>query len=63
MSAAGERLLHSVRETVKDHALKLSGSKCRILQAELGNRAGTLGAAVYALRRLKGEKVHGEPSE
>ncbi|KWX86500.1 glucokinase [Paenibacillus riograndensis] len=63
MSAAGERLLRSVRETVAEHALKLSTSKCRILQAELGNRAGTLGAAAYALRRLKGEKVHCEPSE
>ncbi|WP_039838158.1 ROK family protein, partial [Paenibacillus sonchi] len=63
MSAAGERLLRSVRETVDEHALKLSASKCRILQAELGNRAGTLGAAAYALGRLKGEKVHCEPSE
>ncbi|CQR55600.1 ROK family protein [Paenibacillus riograndensis] len=56
MSAAGERLLHSVRETVKDHALKLSGSKCSIVQAELGSRAGTLGAAVYAHRRLQTKK-------
>ncbi|MNC62306.1 Glucokinase [compost metagenome] len=63
MSAAGERLLRSVRETVAEHALKLSGSRCKILQAELGSRAGTLGAAAYALRRLKGKKVHHEGAE
>ncbi|OKP94410.1 ROK family protein [Paenibacillus sp. P46E] len=62
MSAAGERLLRSVRETVKEHALKLSGSKCSIVQAELGSRAGTLGAAAYAYRRLKGiESAIGNP--
>ncbi|WP_083609796.1 ROK family protein [Paenibacillus sp. P3E] len=62
MSAAGERLLRSVRETVKEHALKLSGSKCSIVQAELGSRAGTLGAAAYAYRRLKGiESAIGSP--
>ncbi|MHA6531956.1 ROK family protein [Paenibacillus sp. BAC0078] len=52
MSAAGERLLRSVRATVKEHALGLSGSKCSIVQAGLGSRAGTLGAATYAYRRL-----------
>ena len=48
MAAAGERLLGSARAAVDAHALKLSGGKCRIVQAELGSRAGTLGAAVYA---------------
>ncbi|WP_340023325.1 ROK family protein [Paenibacillus sp. FSL K6-1096] len=51
MSAAGDRLLQRVRETVDAHALKLSGSHCRIVQAGLGSRAGTLGAAVYANQR------------
>ncbi len=51
MSAAGERLLRSVRATVKEHALKLSASKCSIAQAGLGSRAGTLGAAAYAYRK------------
>ncbi|WP_239004592.1 ROK family protein [Paenibacillus tepidiphilus] len=48
MADAGERLLRSVRETVSGHALRLSGGHCRIVQAELGGRAGTLGAAYYA---------------
>jgi glucokinase len=52
MSAAGDRLLNTVRETVHAHALKLSGGKCRIVQAELGSIAGSLGAAVYAQQRL-----------
>lgn len=52
MAAAGDRLLHSVRESVNAHALSLSGSRCRIVQAELGSRAGTLGAAVYAHQKL-----------
>lgn len=52
MAAAGDRLFNTVRETVNAHALKLSGSRCRIVQAELGSRAGTLGAAVYAQQKL-----------
>ncbi|ASA21336.1 ROK family protein [Paenibacillus donghaensis] len=52
MAAAGDRLLNTVRETVKAHALKLSGSRCRIVQAELGSGSGTLGAAVYAAQQL-----------
>jgi glucokinase len=51
MATAGDRLLGSVRDTVKAHALKLSGGSCSIVQAELGSRAGTLGAAVYAQQR------------
>lgn len=51
MAAAGDRLLNSVRDTVNAHALKLSAGRCRIVQAELGSRAGTLGAAVYAYRK------------
>ncbi|MDQ0194328.1 ROK family protein [Paenibacillus wynnii] len=54
MAAAGDRLLNTVRETVSNHALKLSGSKCRIVQAELGNRAGTIGAASYARSKMLG---------
>ncbi|WNS45488.1 ROK family protein [Paenibacillus sp. MMS20-IR301] len=56
MAAAGERLLRPVRDTVNAHALKLSGSSCRIVQAELGNRAGTLGAAVYAQQKCSGRQ-------
>ncbi|KGE17190.1 ROK family protein [Paenibacillus wynnii] len=54
MAAAGDRLLNTVRETVSNHALKLSGSNCRIVQAELGNRAGTIGAASYAHSKMLG---------
>ncbi|NQX44117.1 ROK family protein [Paenibacillus tritici] len=53
MAAAGDRLLNTVRNTVNAHALKLPGSHCRIVQAELGSRAGTLGAAVYAYQKQK----------
>lgn len=53
MAAAGEKLLQPVRETVNQHALKLSGSKCKIVQAELGSRAGTVGAASYAMNKLQ----------
>lgn len=56
MAAAGNKLLDPVRETVKQHALKLSGSKCEIVQAELGSRSGTIGAASYAHSKLNGMK-------
>lgn len=52
MAAAGDRLLNPVRDTVGNHALKLSGSRCRIVQAKLGARAGTVGAASYAYSKL-----------
>lgn len=58
MAAAGDRLLQSVRETVSAHALKLSGGSCDIVQAELGSRAGTLGAAAYAQQRFGSEIVN-----
>lgn len=54
MAAAGEKLLQPLRETINQHALKLSGSKCEIIQAELGSRAGTVGAASYAYSKLQG---------
>lgn len=54
MSAAGDRLLNTVRDTVHNHALKLSGSRCRIVQGQLGSRAGTLGAAAYAYKKILG---------
>lgn len=53
MAAAGDKLLNPVRETVRQHALKLSGGKCRIVQAELGSRSGTIGAASYAYSKLQ----------
>jgi glucokinase len=53
MSAAGDRLLNTVRETVAGHALKLSSKACKIQEAQLGGRAGMIGAASYAEERLR----------
>lgn len=52
MAAAGDRLLCTVRETVQQHSLQLSSQACKVVQAELGERAGVYGAAAYAKRRL-----------
>ncbi|WP_269865457.1 ROK family protein [Paenibacillus caseinilyticus] len=52
MSAAGDRLLHSVRDTIGKHALKLSSQGCAVVQASLGSRAGMVGAAAYAHMRI-----------
>jgi glucokinase len=52
MSAAGDRLLNSVRDTIGNHALKLSSQACKIEQAKLGGRAGMIGAAVYANSKM-----------
>lgn len=50
MSAAGERLLATTRETVSAHALQLSQATCNIVLASLGDAAGMYGAAFYAKR-------------
>lgn len=52
MSAAGDRLLDSVRDTITHHSLKLSAKACKVVQATMGGRAGMVGAAVYASQRL-----------
>ncbi|MEI2279759.1 ROK family protein [Paenibacillus polysaccharolyticus] len=52
MSAAGDRLLNTVRNTVRNHSLKLSSGACTIVQAKLGGQAGVIGAAAYANHRL-----------
>lgn len=52
MSAAGDRLLNSVRDTVAKHALKLSCNACKIEQAKLGGQAGMIGAAAYANSKM-----------
>ncbi|MNP23326.1 Glucokinase [compost metagenome] len=51
MSVAGDRLLHKVRETTAQHALKLSNQACKIQVAQLGGKAGMIGAATYAIER------------
>ncbi|MNF05640.1 hypothetical protein D3C80_2054180 [compost metagenome] len=52
MSAAGDRLLNSTRDTVQKHALQLSSNACRIVQGQLGGRAGMVGAAAYAKSKI-----------
>ena len=52
MSAAGDRLLNTVRNTVEKHALKLSSHACKIVQAKLGGQAGMIGAAAYAKNKM-----------
>ncbi|WP_145414222.1 ROK family protein [Paenibacillus xylanexedens] len=52
MSAAGDRLLNTVRNTVVNHSLKLASGACTIVQAKLGGQAGMIGAAAYANHRL-----------
>lgn len=52
MSLAGDRLLNTVRDTIKDHSLKISGQACKVVQAQLGDCAGMIGAAIYARNRI-----------
>ncbi|MBU3143844.1 ROK family protein [Clostridium sp. CF012] len=52
MSYAGDRLLTTVRETIKSHSLKISGQVCTVVQAQLGDCAGMIGAAWYAKDRI-----------
>lgn len=52
MSLAGDRLLNTVRQTIKEHSLKISGESCRVVQAKLGDSAGMIGAAAYAKNRI-----------
>lgn len=53
MSAAGDRLLSTVRETINQHALALSRNSCTIEVAQLGSKAGMIGAAYYAYELLR----------
>jgi len=48
MSLAGDRLLNTVRDTIKKHSLKISSEVCSVVQAKLGDSAGMIGAASYA---------------
>jgi glucokinase len=57
MSAAGDRLLNPVRDAVNKHILKLSGQACRVIQANLGSRAGMTGAAAYAYAKMQDAEI------
>jgi glucokinase len=52
MSSAGDRLLNTVRETIKAHSLRISSEACKVVQAQLGDCAGMIGAASYARNRV-----------
>lgn len=56
MSAAGDRLLNTVRDTARNHALKISSHACKIEQAKLGGQAGMIGAAAYANSKMPIER-------
>jgi glucokinase len=47
-SSARDRLLNTVRETIKDNSLKIASDICTVVQAQLGDCAGMIGAASYA---------------
>ncbi|MBU3191838.1 ROK family protein [Clostridium bowmanii] len=53
MSYAADRLLNTVRETIRNHSLKISSQVCKVVQAKLGDCGGMIGAAVYAKDRLE----------
>lgn len=53
MSLAGDRLLNSTRETIKNHSLRTSAEACKVVQSKLGDSAGMLGAAIYAKSRIE----------
>ncbi|MEO3946676.1 ROK family protein [Gorillibacterium sp. CAU 1737] len=63
MSAAGERLLAPVRETVALHSLKVPREACEIVPAKLGGRAGMIGAAAYAAERHSAERRSAEQEQ
>ena len=53
MSLAGDRLLNTVRATIKKHSLKVSSEVCSVVKAKLGDSAGMIGAASYAKEMKK----------
>ena len=53
MSAAGDRLLKPVRDAINKHTLKLSRNACKVVQADLGSKAGMIGAAAYAYEKAR----------
>lgn len=49
---AGERLLVPMKRSIHQHGLKIAVAACQIETAKLGDRAGMIGAAIVAQRRL-----------
>lgn len=51
LAQAGKVLFDSIIKTVRLRAMKLPGGKVKIVRAELGEEAGTIGAAVLAMMK------------
>ena len=43
---AGDIFLNPVRETIKNRAMEISGAAVEIVPAQLGNKAGVIGASL-----------------
>jgi glucokinase len=54
MIAAGDVLFQPIRETAANQSFDVPGQRAEIIPAQLGNDAGTIGAAGCALERLQG---------
>ena len=57
MSRMGDRLLAPTRRMVSERAFALSAQAVRIVTAELGDDAGLLGAAIFALSQRKNRRT------
>ncbi len=57
MAAAGDFILEPCRRAMKEHALSPARDRVKIVQAELGEDAGVIGAAGLALRRFEAAKA------
>jgi glucokinase len=57
VARAGELLLESLRRTVDERVFMVPRNKVEIVPAELGVRAGMIGAAVWARHDLKGDQT------
>lgn len=51
VAMAGDRLFSHTKKIINERALELSQKHCQIVQAELGDASGMIGAAVYAAKK------------
>jgi glucokinase len=52
----GDMLLNPARQVVRENAFRIAADAAQIVQAQLGARAGVVGASTYAWRQLKRSK-------
>jgi glucokinase len=62
MAKMGDLLLNPARQVVREKAFQLSAQAVQIVPAQLGNDAGVLGAAVFALQQKTGRGEQNEDS-